>query len=56
VQPRTLEVINRATARIMEALTALVADLRQEPAPAERFDPRRAGVRQTGNPAKKERP
>jgi 1-acyl-sn-glycerol-3-phosphate acyltransferase len=56
IQPRTLAVINQATARIMEALTALVADLRQEPAPAERFDPRRAGVRQTGNPAKKERP
>ncbi|MDX6357557.1 MAG: hypothetical protein QOH37_611 [Nocardioidaceae bacterium] len=55
-QPRTLEVINRATARIMDALTALVADLRHEPAPAERFDPRRAGIRPTGNPTKKERP
>ena len=59
MQPRTLEVINKATARIMEALTALVADLRQEPAPAVPFDPRKAGLRQTGNPAKrdkKERP
>jgi 1-acyl-sn-glycerol-3-phosphate acyltransferase len=56
MQPRTLEVINKATARIMDALTALVADLRNEPAPAERFDPRRAGVRPTGNPGKKERP
>jgi 1-acyl-sn-glycerol-3-phosphate acyltransferase len=56
VQPRTLAVINRATARIMEALTALVADLRHEPAPIERFDPRKVGMSQTGNPAKKERP
>jgi 1-acyl-sn-glycerol-3-phosphate acyltransferase len=55
IQPRTLEVINRATARIMSALTALVEDLRHEKAPAERFDPRKAGVRQTGNPTKKER-
>jgi 1-acyl-sn-glycerol-3-phosphate acyltransferase len=55
VQPRTLAVINQATARIMDALTALVAELRHEPAPVERFDPRKAGVRQTGNPAKKER-
>jgi 1-acyl-sn-glycerol-3-phosphate acyltransferase len=56
LQPRTLEVINQATARIMDALTALVADLRHEPAPAERFDPRKAGIRQIGNPSKKERP
>jgi 1-acyl-sn-glycerol-3-phosphate acyltransferase len=56
VQPRTLAVINRATARIMEALTALVADLRHEPAPIERFDPRKAGMSQTGNPTKKELP
>ncbi len=54
IQPRTLEVIGKATGRIMDALTALVSDLRGEPAPAERFDPRRAGVRPTGNPAKKE--
>jgi 1-acyl-sn-glycerol-3-phosphate acyltransferase len=56
VQPRTLAVINQATARIMSALTAVVEDLRQEKAPVERFDPRKSGVRQTGNPAKKERP
>ena len=30
--------------RIMAALTALVADLRGEEAPAERFDPRKAGL------------
>jgi 1-acyl-sn-glycerol-3-phosphate acyltransferase len=54
VQPRTLAVINQATARIMSALTTVVEDLRQEKAPTERFDPRKAGVRQTGNPTKKD--
>ena len=38
------EVIAEATDRIMAAITALVADLRGETAPAERFDPRTAGV------------
>jgi 1-acyl-sn-glycerol-3-phosphate acyltransferase len=51
-QPRTAKTINEATRRIMAALTALVEDLRQEKAPAERFDPRTSGVRQTGNPRK----
>ncbi len=49
-QPRTVAVVNRATARIMDAITVLVADIRGEEPPAERFDPRRAGVSQTGNP------
>ncbi len=44
------EVTAQATDRIMAAITALVADLRGEPAPAERFDPRVRGVRETGNP------
>jgi 1-acyl-sn-glycerol-3-phosphate acyltransferase len=52
VKPHTNEVINEATRRIMDALTALVADIRQEEAPAERFDPRKAGVRETGDPRK----
>jgi 1-acyl-sn-glycerol-3-phosphate acyltransferase len=52
-KPHTNEVINEATRRIMDALTALVADIRQEEAPAERFDPRKAGVRQTGDPRKR---
>jgi len=47
--PRTLDVINQATARIMEALTHLVEDLRGETAPAERFDPRKKGLRETGD-------
>ena len=49
-QPVTNEVLHEATDRIMAALTALVADLRGEVAPAQRFDPRRAGLRETGNP------
>ena len=51
-QPRTTKTINEATRRIMASLTALVEELRREQAPAERFDPRVAGVRQTGNPRK----
>lgn len=53
-QPRTLATINQATDRIMSALTELVAELRDEAPPAERFDARRAGVRATGNPRKGE--
>jgi 1-acyl-sn-glycerol-3-phosphate acyltransferase len=55
VQPRTLAVINQATARIMAALTALVEELRDEKAPTERFDPRKAGVAPTGDPSRKQR-
>lgn len=54
-KPRTPETINEATDRIMDALTALVAELRDEEPPVERFDPRKAGVRLTGNPEKKEK-
>ena len=36
----------------MAALVAIVEELRGETAPAERFDPRRAGVQQIGNPRK----
>lgn len=52
IEPRTTVVINQATDRIMAALTALVAEIRGEQAPAERFDPRKAGVAATGNPHK----
>lgn len=51
-RPRSAEVIATATGRIMAALTDVVADLRGETAPPERFDPRRTGVRQIGNPGK----
>lgn len=44
------EVVRQATDRIMAAVTALVADVRGESAPAERFDPRTQGISETGNP------
>ena len=49
-RPRTTEVVTEATARIMAALVEIVGELRGEQPPTERFDPRRAGVRQIGNP------
>jgi len=54
-KPRTTENVNEATRRIMAALTDLVAELRHEEAPAERYDPRKSGKRQTGNPNKVEK-
>lgn len=48
----TNEVLHQATDRIMDAITALVADLRDELPPAERFDPKAAGVTEIGNPNK----
>jgi 1-acyl-sn-glycerol-3-phosphate acyltransferase len=53
-QEHTPAVVAAATERIMAAITALVAELRGEEAPAERFDPRTAGIAQIGNPNKKE--
>jgi 1-acyl-sn-glycerol-3-phosphate acyltransferase len=49
-RPLTPEVLGEATDRIMGAITALLEDIRGEQAPAERFDPRAAGVREIGNP------
>ena len=58
--PPSTAVTQQATDRIMAAITALVEDVRGETAPAERFDMRKAGVPETGNPykvdRKKERP
>jgi 1-acyl-sn-glycerol-3-phosphate acyltransferase len=54
-RPQTTAVLREATDRIMAAITALVEDLRGEQAPAERFDPRSAGVRQIGNYRKEAR-
>ncbi len=51
-QPLNTAVVNQATARIMATLTDLVAELRGEAAPLERFDPRKAGVAEIGNPRK----
>ena len=42
--------IQEATDRIMAAITRLVEEIRGEQAPAERFDLRRAGVSEIGNP------
>lgn len=53
-QPRTAKVLVEATERIMSAITDIVADIRGEQAPAERFDPRKAGVAETGNPHKRD--
>lgn len=52
-QDHTVAVVNAATDRIMDAITALVEEIRGEHAPPERFDPRTAGVSQIGNPHKK---
>lgn len=46
----TPEVLREATERIMSAITTQLESLRGERAPEVRFDPRRAGVRQIGNP------
>lgn len=54
-KPRTAQVISEATDRIMDAITVLVAQVRGETAPRERFDMKKAGVKQTGNPHKQER-
>lgn len=51
--PVTAKVVNETTDRIMSALTDIVAELRGEEPPAERFDPRKAGIEQIGNPHKK---
>ena len=53
-EPMTNELLHEATDRIMDAITALVAELRGEEPPAERFDPRTAGIREVGNPDKDE--
>jgi 1-acyl-sn-glycerol-3-phosphate acyltransferase len=47
---RTPAVIAEATNRIMDAVTTLVSDIRGEPPPATRFDPRKAGLTTTGTP------
>lgn len=50
----TAEVVREATDRIMSAITALVEEIRGGTAPAVRFDPKAAGVRETGNPHRKD--
>jgi 1-acyl-sn-glycerol-3-phosphate acyltransferase len=48
--PVSTAVTQQATDRIMAAITGLVEEIRGEKAPVERFDARRAGVKETGNP------
>ncbi|WP_205474271.1 1-acyl-sn-glycerol-3-phosphate acyltransferase [Nocardioides sp. SYSU D00038] len=50
----TPAVIAEATERIMDAITALVAEIRGEEPPAERFDIKTLGARQIGNPHRSE--
>lgn len=44
--------LRAVTEKIMAAITALLEEIRGEQAPAVRFDPRRAGLPTTGNPAR----
>jgi 1-acyl-sn-glycerol-3-phosphate acyltransferase len=46
----TPKVLREATDRIMAAVTTLLAEIRDEPAPSERFDPAARHVPLTGNP------
>lgn len=50
---RTQQHINAGTDRIMDAITRQVADIRGKQPPKERFDPRAAGVHETGNPKRR---
>ena len=42
--------LREATDRLIDAITALLEEIRGEHAPAERFDTRRAGLAETGDP------
>ncbi|MGZ4428988.1 MAG: lysophospholipid acyltransferase family protein [Nocardioidaceae bacterium] len=53
-RPLTPDVLHTATNRIMDDVTHLLEDLRGETAPDQRFDPRTAGVREIGNPKRKD--
>lgn len=49
-RPLTPEVLREATNRVMDDITRLLEEIRGGQAPAERFDPRTAGVSPIGNP------
>ncbi|KQZ69711.1 MULTISPECIES: lysophospholipid acyltransferase family protein [unclassified Nocardioides] len=51
----SVQSVQTATDRVMAAITGLLEDIRGETAPAERFDPRKAGVSMTGNPHKQQK-
>jgi 1-acyl-sn-glycerol-3-phosphate acyltransferase len=47
---QTIPLLREATDRIMAAITGLLEQIRGEPAPARRFDPREHGVPEYGDP------
>lgn len=49
-QRLTPALLHEATERIMEAITALLEEIRGEQAPKERYDPKREGIAEIGNP------
>lgn len=53
--PVNAQTLRQASERIMAAITALLEQIRGEPAPEARFDPRKAGVAETGNPHRRHR-
>jgi 1-acyl-sn-glycerol-3-phosphate acyltransferase len=55
-RPMDAVLLKEATDRIMAAITDLLAQLRQAEPPAQRFDPRAAGVPVIGNPKRSSRP
>jgi 1-acyl-sn-glycerol-3-phosphate acyltransferase len=54
-RPLDAETLRAATEEIMAAITGLLEQLRGEPAPARRWDPREHGQPRTGNPRKARR-
>lgn len=55
-RPVDAELLHAVTEKIMAAITVLLEQIRGEKAPAVRFDPRRAGLPTTGDPARARRP
>jgi 1-acyl-sn-glycerol-3-phosphate acyltransferase len=51
-RPIDTKVLREATDRLMDRITELLEVLREEKHPAERFDPRRHGVPEIGNPVR----
>lgn len=49
--PLTPDLLRVATTRVMDAITALLAEIRGARAPLTRFDPRSQGISQTGRPS-----
>lgn len=48
--PLSADVLREATKRLLDTITALLEEIRGEEAPQVRFDPKAAGVTQTGRP------